>query len=237
MNEAKGRGVNTQEQTQGRCFLQTHPELWNPSTQSVLTCPYLQPCFPAYLAHSPNGCGGNTWSATGWATGRLQARSPLHSQGLPSTADAWTRGKSLFPQTFPHQKRVPLCSVGTSLKGQGSVHPCGWTGKRRRGSEPLGSPLSKAPAAPPHLFPAHTGAFQVGVPNTCVLFAKKSSPTELSCGDQTQPDTLSQSQGCQQPPPSALATARPQLALIWCTLHFTRPTNAHKIVTVLRAFS
>lgn len=149
MNEAKGRGVNTQEQTQGRCFLQTHPELWNPSTQSVLTCPYLQPCFPAYLAHSPNGCGGNTWSATGWATGRLQARSPLHSQGLPSTADAWTRGKSLFPQTFPHQKRVPLCSVGTSLKGQGSVHPCGWTGKRRRGSEPLGSPLSKAPAAPP----------------------------------------------------------------------------------------
>lgn len=205
----------------------------------MLTCPSLQPCFPAYLAHSPHGCGGNTWSAAGRATGRLQARSPLHSQGPPSTADAWTRGKSLFPQRFPHQKHVPLCSVGTSLKGQGSVHPLPplRDGEAEAWVRASWKPLVQGSCRPPHLFPAHMGAFQVGVPNTRVLFAKKPFPTELSLVGTRHNLRLSQCRGCPQPPPSALATARPRLALIWCTLHFTRPTNAHKVVTVLRAFS
>lgn len=76
------------------------------------------------------------------------SRSSLHSQGPPSSADAYTCGQSFFPQTpegFPHQKHVPLCSVGAYLKGPLHLRE---KGKRRCGSEPLGSSLSKAPAVP-----------------------------------------------------------------------------------------
>lgn len=83
-----------------------------------------QPRGPACAAHSPRLQQSEPGSAEDPAQPPMQARSPLRFQCSLSSANARTCVKS--PEILQWgltPKNVPICSLGVSLRRQGSIHP------------------------------------------------------------------------------------------------------------------